>query len=831
MRAQRHLRAQEAGARLRLTGAGKGGKMAIFSDNKIHLLDGAMGTMLQKYGAEPGSVGELLNIEKPDMITAIHREYVEAGADVVYTNTFGLNRYKLEGTGHSVAEVADAAVRAARAACDENTKVAIDMGPIGQLLEPMGTLSFEDAYETFREVCVQGEKSGADLAVIETMTDLYEVKAALLAVKENTDLPVMVSMTFQEDGRTFTGCGVEEMAALLDRLGADAVGINCSLGPDEIYPIAQKLRRETTADIFIKPNAGLPDPQTGEYHIKAEEFAESMRKYLDLGVTMIGSCCGTDPSYTEALRRMVGGANVADVDAQPRKTARVCTATEFTDFDRFVVIGERLNPTGKKRLKEAIVNGDYAYIMNRAIDQVEEGARVLDVNAGVPGLDEAAVLPELVKKIQSVTDIPLQIDSGDPAAAEAALRVYNGKPILNSVNGSEKSLNEMLPVAAKYGAAIIALTLDDDGIPDTAEKRVDIARKIKERANGLGIPDSDILVDCLTLTVSAEQSQARETLKAIRTVTEELGLGTVLGLSNISFGLPNRPLVNRSFLMMAMEEGLSAAIMDPGDNEMKDAVKAFELLSGADENAAEFIEAFRGWTPEKNGSGAPAGSTGAEEPEAGESAELGTLEAVTASLRKGIPAETERNVNKILETRTEMEVVNDYLVPALDVIGKKFEAGTLYLPQMMQATVAAQAGFEIIKKRLAESGRERESKGSIIIATVKGDVHDIGKNIVKTILENYGYDVTDLGRDVAPETIVETAEEKGVRLIGLSALMTTTLGSMEETTSMLKSRIPDCCVMVGGAVVTQEYADSIGADYYCSDAMKTAEAANEFFGG
>ncbi|MEE3362309.1 MAG: homocysteine S-methyltransferase family protein [Anaerovoracaceae bacterium] len=803
--------------------------MKIFSNNRIHLLDGAMGTMLQRHGVEPGAVSEVLNIEQPDVITAIHREYVQAGADVIYTNTFGLNRYKMEKTGYGVAETADAAVKAARAACDKDTKVAIDMGPIGQLLEPMGTLSFEDAYDTFKEVCVQGEKSGADLAVIETMTDLYEVKAALLAVKENTDLPVMVSMTFQEDGRTFTGCGVEEMAALLTRLGADAVGINCSLGPDEIWPIAQRLAAETPAEIFVKPNAGLPDPKTGEYHISAEEFAASMRKYRDLGVSMIGGCCGTDPTYISALRDMLGGAETAERPEKAPARTRVCTATAHTDFDRFVVIGERLNPTGKKRLKDAIVNEDYDYIMEQALKQADEGAGVLDVNAGIPGIDEAAVLPALVKKIQSVTDVPLQIDSGDPAAVEAALRVYNGKPVLNSVNGTEKSLREILPAAARYGAAIIALTLDDDGIPETAEKRIAIAEKIRNAANAAGIPDSDIIVDCLTLTVSAEQAQAAETLKAIRTVTEDLGLKTVLGLSNISFGLPNRPLINRTFLVMAMQQGLSAAIMNPADEEMKGALRAFELLSGADENAAAFIEAFRGWTPAAGGAKAQGHVTGGGEAE-GKTAEFGTLGGVTAALKKGLPSEAVRNVEKILESKSEMETVNDYLVPALDVIGKEFEAGTLYLPQMMQAAVAAQAGFEVIKKRLAESGVERVSKGTVIIATVKGDVHDIGKNIVKTILENYGYDVTDLGRDVPPETIVKTAEEKNCRLVGLSALMTTTLGSMEETTSMLKSRLPGCHVMVGGAVVTQDYADSIGADYYCADAMKAAAAANEVFG-
>lgn len=784
------------------------------------LLDGGMGTMLQKHGVGPGTVPEVLSIEQPELITAIHREYVEAGADIIYTNTFGVNKFKMEGTGYTAGQAADAAVKAAKAACGENTLVAIDLGPTGKLLEPMGTLSFEDAYSCFAEVAAQGEKSGADLAVIETMTDLYEVKAAVLAVKEKTSLPVIVSMTFGEDGRTFTGCGIEEMTALLEGLHADAIGINCSLGPDEIFPLAEKLCAETVLPVFIKPNAGLPDPQTGEYAINAEEFSAAMEKYIDLGVSMIGGCCGTSPEYTKNMKAMLAGKSPVKRTAPEPKTI-VCSATRSVTFDRTVIIGERMNPTGKPRLKEAILNGDYGYVMKLAVLQAEQGADILDVNAGIPGIDEAKVLPELIRKIQSVTDVPLQIDSGNPEAIEAALRIYNGKAIVNSVNGTEKSLAAILPIVRHYGAAAVALTLDDSGIPPTAEGRFTVAEKIVERAGKAGIKPCDLIADCLTLTVSAEQKAAGETLRAVRLVKEKLGLRTVLGVSNISFGLPNRPLVNRTFLTMALANGLDSAIMDPGDEGMKGAVLAYELLAAKDKNAEDYIKAYQDTAAEEKKESS-AGSSAADD--------TGTFEGVFGSLKRGLGAETEANVNALLETNDEITVINEYLVPALDRIGKAFEAGTLYLPQMMQAAVAAQAGFEVIKKRLAGSGKERVSKGDIVVATVKGDIHDIGKNIVRTIMENYGYNVIDMGRDVDPAVIVEAVRERNVKLVGLSALMTTTLGSMKETIDAVKATDPECRVMVGGAVLTEEYAHEIGADYYCADAMRSVEAANQVFG-
>lgn len=796
--------------------------------DKILLLDGAMGTMIQKYIADPGRVPELLSITHADEITKIQNEYASAGADILYTNTFGASKFKMEGTGVTAAEAVAASVENARRAGSDDTMVAVDIGPLGQLLEPMGTLTFEEAYDSFKEVAVQGEKSGADLAVIETMTDLYEVKAALLAVKENTSLPVIVSMTFGEDGRTFTGCGIEEMALLLESLGADAAGINCSLGPDEIFPLAEKLCACTELPVFIKPNAGLPDPRTGAYDISADEFAESMEKYMDIGVCMIGGCCGTTPEYTKKMKVMLEGRAPSKRAEREKKTA-VCTATRICVIDHTTVIGERLNPTGKPRLRDAIKNGDYDYIMKQAVEEAEEGADILDVNAGVPGIDEAAVLPQMIKKIQSVTDIPLQIDSGNAKAVEAALRVYNGKAIVNSVNGTEKSISEILPAVRHYGAAAVGLTLDDDGIPKTAEGRYAVAKKIRGAANKAGVPDSDLIIDCLTLTASAEQEGAEETLKAISLVKEKLGLRTVLGVSNISFGLPNRPIINRAFLTMALERGLDCAIMDPGDEGMMGAVSAFEMLRARDRNAVKFISRFGGAGRESAG---PRGSAGCDDAERKERRDVGEVSFadVTADLRKGLSAMAADDVRTLLAEYDEICIVNRYLVPALDIIGQEFEEGTLYLPQMMQAATAAQAGFDVLKDNMSRSGRKQISKGDVVMATVKGDIHDIGKNIVKTIMDNYGYHVIDLGRDVDPSVIVDTVVENDIRLVGLSALMTTTLDSMEETIAEVKAAKPDCSVMIGGAVITPEYAKDAGADHYCKDAMQAVSAARAVFG-
>lgn len=779
--------------------------------------------MLQAYGLEPGEPPALLAVTNPELITSIHRQYVEAGADILYANTFGTNRYKLEGYGYSPGQIIDSAIKAARAACKEDTLVALDVDPLGELLEPMGTLTFEEAYDAFCEVVKQGEASGADLIVIETMTDLYEVKAAVLAAKEQTNLPVMVSMTFEETGRTFTGTSIECMTAVLEGLGVDAVGINCSLGPVEIFPLAEKMCQLTDLPVFVKPNAGLPDPRTGAYTIGPEEFARAMAEYRHLGIAMAGGCCGTTPDYIARMKAVFAGMERKQRTPSARESC-VCSATNCAAIDHVTVIGERINPTGKKRLKQALIEEDYDYLLSQAVQQADAGAQVLDVNVGIPDIEEARVLPAVVKKIQAVTDLPLQIDSSDPAAIEAALRVYNGKAIVNSVNGEEKSLSSILPVVKKYGAAVVGLTLDENGIPSKAEDRLAIAGRILKRTMDLGIPKKDVFIDCLTLTASAQQAEVKETLKAVRMVKEELGLHTVLGVSNISFGLPCRPLVNRTFLALAMENGLDLPIINPNDEDMMGTIFAFEMLHNRDENARNFIERYHDvslgtMTRGSDDSGTRSGGM----PE-------GTENELFHALEKGMKGETVHAVQKLLETKDEMTVVNDYLIPALDKVGQGFEKGTIFLPQMMQAATAAQGGFEVIKERLAASGKAGVSKGQVVIATVKGDIHDIGKNIVKVIMENYGFEMIDLGRDVPAETIVNTVVEKNIRLVGLSALMTTTLKSMEETIAAVRAAAPDCKFLVGGAVLTPDYAEKIGADYYCKDAMKSVEAAKEVFG-
>ncbi len=781
--------------------------------------------MIQRSGADPGRVPETLNITDPGLITSIHKAYTDAGSDIVYANTFGANRYKTEGCGYSLDGIIKAAVANARAACAEGQMAALDIGPLGRMLEPAGDLSFEEAYDAFREIVVSGASAGPDLIVIETMTDLYEMKAALLAAKENSSLPVICSMSFEENGRTFTGCSIETMAVTLEGLGADAIGINCSLGPAEILPLARRLAEETDLPVFFKPNAGLPDPETGEYGIGPAEFAEIMKGYVEIGPALAGGCCGTDPDYIRGVSEVMRGAVKNRSAGNGKRRTRICSATKTVEFDHTVVCGERINPTGKKRLRQALLEGDMNYIMKQAIAEDDEGAEVLDINVGVPGLDEAEMLPKVIKAVQTVTDLPLQIDSSDPAAIEAALRVVNGKPVINSVNGEDGSLEKILPLAKKYGACVIGLTLDADGIPESAEKRVMIARKIISAAEKAGIPREDVLIDCLTLTASAQQEGVRQTLDAIRRVKEEFGSRTVLGVSNISFGLPARPLINKTFLVMALENGLDMPIMDPGDREMMAAAAAFGVLSGRDKNAAGYIENYSHYeTGPVSSGGSGSGTRGPAEESREDSDDIDYL------IEKGLGAETAARTKELLEDLDEMTVVNEKLIPALDRVGRGFEAGRIFLPQMIQAATAAQEGFGVIRDHVRSGGKKSISLGRMIIATVKGDVHDIGKNIVKVIMENYGFEMIDLGKDVPPEKIVEAMVENDVSMVGLSALMTTTLPSMEATIKAVKAVNPDCKVLVGGAVVTEDYAKKIGADYYCRDAMKTVEAAKEIVG-
>ena len=795
----------------------------MFRQDEITILDGAMGTMLQKSGLKLGERPELLCLSNPDTIKLIHKMYIDAGAAVVYANTFGANPLKLKDTGKSTMEVVKAAIETAKAAASgTDAKVALDIGPLGELLEPAGTLKFEDAYENFKEMMTAGESAGADLIVLETMTDLYEVKAAVLAARENTKLPVIVSMTFEENGRTFTGCSVESFAVFANAVGIDAVGINCSLGPDEIYPLAKELCDNTDIPVFVKPNAGLPDPATGEYHIDAVEFAKSLRKYADAGVVAVGGCCGTTPEYISLLCKTFE--NVKPEVKPCKREAKISTATKVVPIDDVRVIGERINPTGKKLMKEALLSGDMGYILKQAISQADAGAHILDVNVGAPGVDEKEVLPRVIKCIQSVTDLPLQIDSSDPLAIEAALRVYNGKPIVNSVNGSDEVLDRLLPIVKKYGAAVVGLALDERGIPEEAEERFKVAEHILDKTLEYGIPREDVYIDCLTLTVSAQQEGACKTLEAVRMVKEKLGLKTVLGVSNISFGLPNRALLNHSFLLMAMENGLDLPIINPNTSSMMDAVRAFRVLKNRDKQAEVFIEAYKDMPKTK------AVPVNFEVVSKENGSEAGSMHPLIKAVKDGLGEVARIETSSLLEKEEPMDVVSKYLIPALDMVGDMFEKGTLFLPQLLQGAGAAQEAFDEVKKVLSKNKEESEVKGPIVIATVEGDIHDIGKNIVKVILENYGFNVIDLGRDVSAELVAETVKKTKAPLVGLSALMTTTLKSMENTIALIRKEGLDCKIMVGGAVLTPDYALEIGADYYAKDAKQSADIAKEIIG-
>lgn len=772
-------------------------------------IDGAMGTVLQSRGLKPGGIPEALNIEDPALLTGIHKEYISAGADIIYANTFGANRYKLAHSKYSVNEIISAGIENARRACENTgTLAALDIGPIGQLLEPTGTLTFEEAYDIYKEMILAG--SGADIVVFETMTDLYELKAALLAAKENSDKPVICTMTFEENMRTFTGCRISSMALVLEGLGADAVGINCSLGPEQLYPAAEELCRCTSLPVVIKPNAGLPDPVTGKYDIDPKKFAELMEKLIPLGVKIFGGCCGTTPDFIRELKAVLDRNKYRKPEVNI--PAACCTPSQTVYIDRPRIIGERINPTGKKRFKEALLAGDTDYILGQAVEQIQGGADILDVNVGMPGIDEKETMRKTVKAIQSVCDAPLQIDSTIPEVLEAALRVYNGKPVVNSVNGEEKSLQTVLPLVKKYGAAVVGLCLDENGIPKTAEGRFAIAEKILDRALKLGIRREDIYIDCLTLTVSAEQDAAMETLKALHRVKTELGLKTVLGVSNISFGLPERVIINRNFLEMALAYGLDLPIINPNIADMTTAVHAYNVLAGFDKSSMEYIKHY--------------GSA-----EKKETVQTGGKEiTLQYAVENGLKAECTRITSELLKSTEPMDIVNNILIPALDKTGADFESGKIFLPQLILSASSAQCCFEVIRKYYAESGTKSVSKGRIILATVKGDIHDIGKNIVKVLLENYGYDVIDLGKDVDCQKVVDCAIENNIRLVGLSALMTTTLASMEKTIALLRENKVNCKIMVGGAVLTPEYAKQIGADFYAKDAKESCDIANMVFG-
>ena len=791
------------------------------ADKKYILLDGAMGTMLQASGLKLGQIPEVLSFTNEELLVGIHRQYVQSGSDIIYTNTFGGNRYKLADCGYTVEQVVKKGIENARKACEgTDCIVALDIGPIGRLVEPTGDLKFEEAYDIYKEQVIAGRD--ADVIVFETMTDLLELKAAVLAAKENTDLPIICTMTFEQNMRTFTGCQVSAMALTMEGLGVDAVGVNCSLGPDELYPVVEELGRFTRLPLVVKPNAGLPDPVTNEYNVTPQEFASKMARMAQIGATIMGGCCGTGPEYIAELKKALDGAEF--IVRECSIPSAVCTASSTVVINQPRIIGERINPTGKKLFKQALKDHNLDYIMNQALEQIDGGAEILDVNVGLPEIDERDMMVDAIRAIQSVCDVPLQIDSTIPEVLEAGLRVYSGKPIVNSVNGEENSLNNVLPLVKKYGACVVGLALDENGIPKTAPERVAIAKKILDRALSLGIPKENVFIDCLTLTASAEQDGVMETLNALHTVRYELGLNTVLGVSNISFGLPYRELVNQNFLAMALTYGLTLPIINPNVVSMTGAVRAYRLLTGIDRNSMEYIRTYNGYTPARAGKAETPKST----PAAGESGfEKGTL---AYAVENGLKNDGARITAEMLEHMEALDIINGTLIPALDRIGKNFEKGKVFLPQLILAAEVTQASFEVIKKKLAADNKTPVSKGKIVMATVKGDVHDIGKNIVKVILENYGYTVIDLGKDVDYMTVVNAAIEHKAKLVGLSALMTTTLVSMEKTIQLLRENKVDCKVVVGGAVLTPEYAKQIGADYYAKDAMDTVAAAREVFG-
>ena len=783
---------------------------ATFLKTQRVLFDGAFGTVLQSKTDKIGTVPERLNLTCPELIAEIHREYAAAGADVISANTFGANGAK---AGADSDKLIAAAVNIARSAAPDKF-VALDLGPTGLLAEPVGTSSFEELYDIFASAVKAG--SGADLILIETMSDMTELRAALLAARENSALPVIASMTFAEGGRTFTGVSPETFALVASPL-ADAIGVNCSLGPKELLPIAEKLVTLTRKPIIVQANAGLPDERS-HYAVSADEFAEYAEKFLALGVRVIGGCCGTTPEFTARLRRVVDSfAEKPFVNAYVPRSA-VCSATKTVLLDGVRVIGERINPTGKKAMKQALLGGDMNYIATQAIEQAEAGADILDVNAGLPELDEKTVLPALVKYVQKVTDLPLQIDSSDPKAVENALRAYNGKAIINSVNGEERSLSSLLPLAAKYGAAIVGLTVDERGVPETVDERIRIAEKIISRAQASGIPERDVYIDCLTLTVGAQQEQACRTLEAIRRIKAAHEVKTVLGVSNISFGLPARRIINSAFLTAALWAGLDLPILNPCLEENMQAVAAYNVLSGADKTCAFYSEkyAYYNFTA----------ATGAVAKTVGKS-ETDSKDALERAIYKGLDSAADETAALLDSGISPLDLVNDRLIPALGKVGDDYEKGVLFLPSLLAAADSAKRCFDEVKKRMPAAAG---NNGTIVLATVKGDVHDIGKNIARTVLENYGYKIIDLGKNVEPDAVVRAVEKNKVRLCGLSALMTTTVPNMAETIRLLKARCPYCKIMVGGAVLTEDYARKIGADFYCKDVNADVRFAREVFG-
>ena len=790
---------------------------------ELLFFDGGTGTLLQEKGLKPGELPEVWNLEHTEEMIDIHRRYFEAGSDIVLSNTFGANALKFKASGCDIEDVVTAAVvnvkEAAQLGVHDGREVytGLDIGPTGKLLKPMGDLSFEDAYAAFRETMVIGEAAGADLIHIETMSDTYEVKAAVLAAKENTKLPVFATMIFDGKGKLLTGGDVSSVVALLEGLRVDALGINCGMGPEQMMPVLEEILKVSSLPVIVKPNAGLPKQRDGEvyYDVRPEEFAGLMAEIVKMGACLVGGCCGTTPEHIREMVRQIKNTALFPKCIRPvkKKDTVVSSYGKAVFLGRKpVIIGERINPTGKKRFKQALKEDDLDYIVKEGISQQDNGAHILDVNVGLPDIDEKSMMVRVVKELQSVSNLPLQIDTVDAGAMDAAMRIYNGKPMVNSVNGKQEEMDKVFPLIKKYGGVAVGLTIDEDGIPDTAEGRVKIAGKIIEEAEKYGIDKKDIVIDVLAMTISSDPGGAETTLEALKAVRETYGVCTVLGVSNISFGLPFRPAVNSTFYTMAMQNGLSAGIINPMSEDMMRSYYSYCALAGYDKNCEEFIRRYSGRKVEDV---------------LRKDAKLTLKEAVM----KGLKEEAYQAVRRMVKDKAPLSIINEEMIPALDEVGKGFETGKIFLPQLLMSADAAKIAFAVIKEALSESGSEEQKKDKVILATVKGDIHDIGKNIVKVLLENYSFAVIDLGKDVPPETVLDMAVREDVRLVGLSALMTTTVVSMEETIALLHKEKPDCKVMVGGAVLNQEYADRIGADFYGKDAMQSVYYAKELFAG
>lgn len=789
---------------------------------QILFFDGGMGTMLQKNGMKGGEIPELLNITNPELITKIHSEYLMAGANIITTNTFGANPLKLE--VENIDEIITAAIDNAKRAIDKNEGnvprfVAFDMGPTGKLMEPIGELTFDEAYDAFSKIAKIAENAGANLVIIETMSDTLEAKAAVLAVKENTNLPIFVTMTFDETYKTLTGADTHVMSAIFEGLGVDCLGINCGLGPTQIAEMMEELAKISSIPIMAQPNAGLPQIENGRtvYNVNPEEFGDECKKIALYGASVLGGCCGTTPAH---IAELVKKCSDCKPIVEEKNFTVVASYSKAVYLDnRPVIIGERINPTGKKKFKEALRNGDIDYIVDEAFSQRDAGAHILDVNVGLPEIDECTMMESVVKAVSESVNLPLQIDSSDPVTIERALRIYNGKPMVNSVNGKKESMDAILPIVQKYGGVLVGLCLDEEGIPPMAEDRVKIAERIADEAAKYRIKKRNLVMDALTLTISAQQKESAQTLEALNIIKNKLGIKTVLGVSNISFGLPRREIVNGTFFALALYNGLDACIINPCADTMMNAYRAYRALVCIDTDCADYVAAYAGTKSETTVTRADSSPKNEE-----------TREKLFDIIVKGLRDQSYNETIKLLQTKDSMEIINGILIPALDVVGAEFEKGRMFLPQLMMSAETVKKSFDAIKENIEKSGRQQKSKGKIALATVKGDIHDIGKNIVKVLLENYGYEVYDLGKDVPPEEVVKCMKENDIHLCGLSALMTTTVLSMEETIKAIRAAGLDAKVWVGGAVLTQEYADMIGADKYCKDALASVNYANEIFG-